>query len=106
MYDSYGDPAVHGAFPPDIPAPPMLMPVPGAGPLGPFIPAPPEVAMRMLREQGGPPPFEPNAGPRPRKAGRGGGPPMGGPSPILNAPLPIMHDPRMQDPRMLDPRKT
>lgn len=61
--------------------------------------------MRMLREQGGPPPFEPNAGPRPRKAGRGGGPPMGGPSPILNAPLPIMHDPRMQDPRMQDPRK-
>ncbi|KAM3210072.1 hypothetical protein ACQJBY_064228 [Aegilops geniculata] len=105
MYDSYGDPAVHGAFPPDVPAPPMLMPVPGAGPLGPFIPAPPEVAMRMLREQGGPPPFEPNAGPRPRKAGRGGGPPMGGPSPILNAPLPIMHDPRMQDPRMQDPRK-
>ncbi|VAI86283.1 unnamed protein product [Triticum turgidum subsp. durum] len=71
-----------------------------ACPLGPFIPAPPEVAMRMLREQGGPPPFEPNAGPRPRKAGRGGGPPMGGPSPILNAPLPIMHDPRMQDPRI------
>uniref|UniRef100_A0A3B6TDY6 C2H2-type domain-containing protein n=1 Tax=Triticum aestivum TaxID=4565 RepID=A0A3B6TDY6_WHEAT len=105
MYDSYGDPAVHGAFPPDVPAPPMLMPVPGAGPLGPFIPAPPEVAMRMLREQGGPPPFEPNAGPRPRKAGRAGGPPMGGPSPILNAPLPIMHDPRMQDPRMQDPRK-
>ena len=31
MYDSYGDPAMHGAFPPDIPAPPMLMPVPGAG---------------------------------------------------------------------------
>ena len=68
-------------------------------PLGPFIPAPPEVAMRMLREQGGPPPFEPTAGPRPRKAGRGGGPPMGGPSPMLNAPLPpMMHDPRMQDP--------
>jgi hypothetical protein len=37
------------------------MPVPGAGPLGPFVPAPPEVAMRMLREQGGPPAFLPGA---------------------------------------------
>ncbi|KAM0905609.1 hypothetical protein ACQ4PT_017282 [Festuca glaucescens] len=99
MYDSYGDLAVNGDFPAD--APPMLVPVPGAGPLGPFIPAPPEVAMRMLREQGGPPPFEPAAGPRPRKAGRGGGPPMGGPSPMLNAPFPPMHDPRMQDPRKI-----
>lgn len=99
MYDSYGNPTMHGAFPPDVPAPPMLMPVPGAGPLGPFIPAPPEVAMRMLREQGGPTPFEPAAGPRPRKAGKGGGPPMGGPSPMLNAPL--MHDPRMHDPRKI-----
>lgn len=52
--------------------------------------------MRMLRDQGGPPPFEPTAGPRPRKAGRGGGPPMGGPSPILAPPLPppFLHDPR------------
>jgi Ca2+-transporting ATPase len=57
--------------------------------------------MRMLREQGGPPPFEPAAGPRPRKAGRVGGPPMGGPSPMLNAPFPPMHDPRMQDPRKI-----
>lgn len=62
-------------------------------PLGPFIPAPPEVAMHMLRDQGGPPPFEPTGGPHPRKAGRGGGPPMRGPSPIFNAP-PHMHDPR------------
>ena len=31
MHDAYGDPAMHGAFPSDIPAPPMLMPVPGAG---------------------------------------------------------------------------
>lgn len=94
-YDSYGDPVMHGAFPPDIPAPPVLMPVPGAGPLGPFIPAPPEVAMRMMRDQGGPPPFEPTGGPRPRRPGRGGLP-MGGPSPILAAPLPPphMHDPR------------
>jgi Ca2+-transporting ATPase len=29
MYDSYGDPAVNGDFPAD--APPMLVPVPGAG---------------------------------------------------------------------------
>ncbi|KAG8047863.1 hypothetical protein GUJ93_ZPchr0008g12964 [Zizania palustris] len=94
VYDSYGDPVMHGGFPPDIPAPPMLMPVPGAGPLGPFIPAPPEVALRMLRDQGGPPPFEPIVGPRPRKAGRGGGLPMGGPPPILAVPLPHLHDPR------------
>uniref|UniRef100_A0A0D9X9S5 C2H2-type domain-containing protein n=1 Tax=Leersia perrieri TaxID=77586 RepID=A0A0D9X9S5_9ORYZ len=96
VYDSYGDPIMHGAFPPDIPAPPVLMPVPGAGPLGPFIPAPPEVAMRMMRDQGGPPPFEPTGGPRPRRAGRGGGLPIVGPSPILAAPLPPphMHDPR------------
>lgn len=31
IYDSFGDPMMHGAFPPDIPAPPILMPVPGAG---------------------------------------------------------------------------
>ncbi|PWZ29225.1 Serrate RNA effector molecule [Zea mays] len=31
IYDSFGDPTMHGAFPPDIPAPPVLMPVPGAG---------------------------------------------------------------------------
>ncbi|KAL6900892.1 hypothetical protein ACP4OV_005568 [Aristida adscensionis] len=93
IYDPYGDPIMHGAFPPDVPAPPVLMPVPGAGPLGPFIPAPPEVAMRMMRDQGGPPTFEPTAGPRPRKAGRGGGPPMGGPAPIFSAP-PLPHDPR------------
>ncbi|AQK51362.1 serrate RNA effector molecule [Zea mays] len=98
VYDSFGDPTMHGAFPPDIPAPPVLMPVPGAGPLGPFIPAPPEVAMHMLRDQGAPPPFEPSGGPHPRKAGRGsggGGPPMRGPSPVFSAPPPHhMHDPR------------
>jgi hypothetical protein len=63
-------------------------------PLGPFIPAPPDVAMRMMRDQGGPPPFEPTVAPHPRKAGRGGIPPMGGPSPIFNAPPPLPHDPR------------
>ncbi|KAL6519702.1 hypothetical protein OROHE_017311 [Orobanche hederae] len=52
-----GRPVMQPSFPSDIP-PPVLMPVPGAGPLGPFVPATPEVAMRMFREQGGPPPFE------------------------------------------------
>ncbi|XP_020395601.1 serrate RNA effector molecule-like [Zea mays] len=42
---------------------PILMPVPGAGPLGPFVPAPPKIVMHMLREQGQPPPFEPNGAP-------------------------------------------
>lgn len=50
-------------------------------PLGPFVPAPPEVAMRMLREQGGPSPFE---GP-----GRNG---MGAPPIIL--PPSFRQDPR------------
>jgi hypothetical protein len=49
--------------------------------------------MRMMRDQGGPPPFEPTAAPYPRKAERGGIPPMGGPSPIFNAPPPLPHDP-------------
>ncbi|ONM24734.1 Serrate RNA effector molecule [Zea mays] len=31
IYDLFGDPAMHGGFPPDIPAPPVLMPVPGVG---------------------------------------------------------------------------
>jgi hypothetical protein len=30
IFGTYGDPMMHGAFPPDIPAP-VLMPVPGAG---------------------------------------------------------------------------
>ncbi|RZC87006.1 hypothetical protein C5167_041939 [Papaver somniferum] len=60
IYDTYGGAGgsgLHGAqFPSDLaPPPPVLMHVPGAGPLGPFVPAPPEVAMRMLREQGGGP---------------------------------------------------
>ncbi|KAL0418402.1 UNVERIFIED_CONTAM: Serrate RNA effector molecule [Sesamum radiatum] len=61
--------------------------VPGAGPLGPFVPAPPEVAMRMLRDQGGPPPFE---------GGRNGrsGPQLGGPSPIIALPPTLRQDPR------------
>ncbi|XP_031113114.1 serrate RNA effector molecule-like isoform X1 [Ipomoea triloba] len=88
MFDSFGG---HGipvaAFPSDITPPPVLMPVPGAGPLGPFVPAPPEVAMQMLREQGGPAPFE---------GGRNGrqGPQIGGPAPIIALPPTLRQDPR------------
>ncbi|KAJ4828699.1 hypothetical protein Tsubulata_022854 [Turnera subulata] len=78
MFDGFGQGIrVPPPFPSDIPPPPVLMPVPGAGPLGPFVPAPPEVAMRMFRDQGGPPPFE--------GGGRSGrpGPQLSGPAPIL-----------------------
>ncbi|KAJ6938027.1 serrate RNA effector molecule-like [Populus alba x Populus x berolinensis] len=64
------------------------MPVPGAGPLGPFVPAPPEVAMRMVLEiRVGPPPFE--------SGGRNArpGPQIGGPAPILLSPA-FRQDPR------------
>ncbi|KAM3692441.1 hypothetical protein ACB098_08G086900 [Castanea mollissima] len=92
MYDTFGGQGMHGAppFPSDIAPPPVLMPVPGAGPLGPFVPAPPEVAMRMLREQGGPPPFE-------------GGGRVGRPGPQLTGPAPILaFSPGFrQDPRRL-----
>ncbi|XP_020264612.1 serrate RNA effector molecule [Asparagus officinalis] len=96
MYDAYGGQGLVGAppFPDDIPPPPVLMPVPGAGPLGPFVPAPPEVAMRMLREQGGPAPFEANGGPRGRKGRPGPGPQLGAPAPILAMPPAMRHDPR------------
>lgn len=70
IFDNFGGQGMHVApFAADIAPPPVLMPVPGAGPLGPFVPAPPEVAMRMLREQGGPPPFE-----GPGRNGRGAPP--------------------------------
>ncbi|PON74082.1 Zinc finger, C2H [Parasponia andersonii] len=89
MHDSFGGQGLHVAppFPSDIPTPPVLMPVPGAGPLGPFVPAPPEVAMRMLREQGGPP-FE--------AGGRSGrpGPQISGPAPILALSPALRQDPR------------
>ncbi|GMH12703.1 hypothetical protein Nepgr_014544 [Nepenthes gracilis] len=40
MFDNFSGQGMHVApFAPDIP-PPVLMPVPGAGPLGPFVPAP------------------------------------------------------------------
>lgn len=61
-------------------------------PLGPFVAAPPEVAMRMMREQGGPSSLEANGGPRGRK-GRSG-PLMGPPGPILGIPSAFRHDPR------------
>lgn len=60
-------------------------------PLGPFVPAPPEVAMRMFRDQGGPGPYEGNGGPRGRK-GRSG-PPVG-PSPMMAVPPGVRQDPR------------
>ncbi|XP_030961164.1 serrate RNA effector molecule [Quercus lobata] len=92
MFNTFGGQGMHGAppFPSDIAPPPVLMPVPGAGPLGPFVPAPPEVAMRMLREQGGPPPFE-------------GGGRVGRPGPQLTGPAPILaFSPGFrQDPRRL-----
>ncbi|GAB2274480.1 hypothetical protein Dimus_009251 [Dionaea muscipula] len=85
MLDVFGGQGIHvSSFAPDIPPPPVLMPVPGAGPLGPFVAAPPEVAMRMLREQGGPPPFE--------GAGRNGRPGLGG-APIILPPS-FQQDPR------------
>lgn len=56
--------------------------------MGPFVPAPPEVAMRMLRDQGGPAPYE--------GGGRNGrsGPQMGGPAPIIALPPSFRQDPR------------
>lgn len=88
MFDSFAGQGIPVApFPSDIPPPPVLMPVPGAGPLGPFVPAPPEVAMQMLREQGGPPPFE---------GGRNGrsGPQLTPPAPIIALPPTFRQDPR------------
>ncbi|VFQ95442.1 unnamed protein product [Cuscuta campestris] len=89
MFDSFGG---HGipvaAFHSDITPPPVLMPVPGAGPLGPFVPAPPEIAMQMFREQGG--------GPAPFEGGRNGrqGLHMGGSAPIIALPHRLRQDPR------------
>ncbi|XP_020580356.1 serrate RNA effector molecule [Phalaenopsis equestris] len=95
MHDAYGGQGLHGSspFPSDMPLPPqVLMPVPGAGPLGPFVPAPPEVAMRMMRDQGGPSSLEANGGPRGRK-GRSA-PLMAPPGPILGISPAFRHDPR------------
>ncbi|KAL1300546.1 hypothetical protein HN51_045194 [Arachis hypogaea] len=87
MYDTFAGPGVP-PFASDMPPPPpVLMPVPGAGPLGPFVPAPPEVAMQMLREQGGPSYDAPG---RKMRAGH----PMGGPAPIIAVPPAFRQDPR------------
>ncbi|KAK4285234.1 hypothetical protein QN277_001961 [Acacia crassicarpa] len=89
MYDAYSGSAVP-PFAPDMPPPPpVLMPVPGAGPLGPFVPAPPEVAMQMLRDQG--PSSYDNTGRKMRS-----GPQMGGagPAPIIAVPPAFRPDPR------------
>ncbi|KAH9622654.1 hypothetical protein KSS87_022624 [Heliosperma pusillum] len=70
IFDNFAGQGVPIAtFATDMGPPPLLMPVPGAGPLGPFVPAPPDVAMRMMREQGGPTPFE-----QPGRNGRAGPP--------------------------------
>jgi hypothetical protein len=92
MLDAFRGRGSNAPFVAEFPAPPILMPVPGAGPLGPFVPAPPEIAMHMLREQGPPPPFEPNGAPH----GNTGmlGPMMGGPAPIITMPPNFRHDPR------------
>ncbi|KAI8573332.1 hypothetical protein RHMOL_Rhmol01G0269000 [Rhododendron molle] len=98
MFDSFGGQGMHVAppFSSDIP-PPVLMPVPGAGPLGPFVPAPPEVAMQMLREQGGPSPFE--------GGGRNGrsGPQLSGPAPIIALPQAFRQDPRRLRRQVVEP---
>ncbi|CAF2281830.1 hypothetical protein HID58_015608 [Brassica napus] len=81
-YDAFGGQGgVHvPSYSADMNAPPVLMPVPGAGPLGPFVPAPPEFAMQMFRDPSGPnPPLE------------GGG--RGGPAPFLLSPA-FRQDPR------------
>ncbi|EOY34286.1 C2H2 zinc-finger protein SERRATE isoform 2, partial [Theobroma cacao] len=89
MFDAFGGQGMRVAAPfsSDIAPPPVLMPVPGAGPLGPFVPAPPELAMQVFRERGGPPPFEGNS--------RGGrpGPNLSGPAPFLLPPG-FRQDPR------------
>ncbi|XP_022755662.1 serrate RNA effector molecule-like [Durio zibethinus] len=91
MFDAFGGQGMHVAAPfsSDIAPPPVLMPVPGAGPLGPFVPAPPELAMQVFRERGGPPPFEGNS-----RSGR--------PGPNLSGPAPFLLPPGFrQDPRRL-----
>ncbi|KAK4339165.1 hypothetical protein RND71_040627 [Anisodus tanguticus] len=85
MFDTFGGQGIPVApFPSDMAPPSVLMPVPGAGPLGPFVPAPPEVAMRMMREQGGPTPFE----------GGRNGTAISGASPIIALPPGFRQDPR------------
>lgn len=88
MFDSVGGQGFPVAgFPSDMVPPPVLMPVPGAGPLGPFVPAPPEVAMQMFREQGN------TASSDGSRNGRLG-PRMNGPAPIIALPPTLRQDPR------------
>ncbi|PNT65874.1 hypothetical protein BRADI_3g03840v3 [Brachypodium distachyon] len=47
-FDLHG---LNAPFAPESLPPPLLIPVPGAGPLGPFVPAPPEMAIQMMEEQ-------------------------------------------------------
>ncbi|KAI5433912.1 hypothetical protein KIW84_020954 [Lathyrus oleraceus] len=82
---------------PQICPSPVLMPVPSAGPLGPFVPAPPKVAMQMLREQGGPSSYD--------ASGRTmlSGPHMGGQAPIIAVNRTFRPDPqKMQSYHDLD----
>ncbi|KAK3134454.1 hypothetical protein QOZ80_6AG0549430 [Eleusine coracana subsp. coracana] len=92
MFDAFRGRGSNAPFVAEFPPPPILMPVPGAGPLGPFVPAPPEIAMHMMREQGPPPPFEPNGAPH----GNTGvlGSMLGGPAPIITMPPNFRQDPR------------
>ncbi|KAL4318869.1 hypothetical protein GQ457_18G006620 [Hibiscus cannabinus] len=90
MFDAFGGQGMNvtAPFSSDIAPPPVLMPVPGAGPLGPFVPAPPELAMQVFRERGGGGgSFEGN--------GRSGcaGPNLSGPAPFLLPPG-FQQDPR------------
>ncbi|CAM0946893.1 unnamed protein product [Alopecurus aequalis] len=44
---------VQGSNAPSVPGfspPPLLIPLPGSGPLGPFVPAPPDMAFQMMRD--------------------------------------------------------
>ncbi|KAL1225880.1 Serrate RNA effector molecule [Cardamine amara subsp. amara] len=79
-YDAFGGQGgIHvPPFASDMNPPPVLMPVPGAGPLGPFVPAPAEFAMQMF-PSGPNPPFE--------GSGRGG------PAPFIMPPA-FRQDPR------------
>ncbi|PPD92120.1 hypothetical protein GOBAR_DD10947 [Gossypium barbadense] len=88
IFDAFGGQGMHVAAPfsSDVAPPPVLMPVPGAGPLGPFVPAPPELAMQVFRERGAPP-FEGNG-----RSGRSG-PNLSGPTPFLLPPG-FRQDPR------------
>ncbi|XP_062092105.1 serrate RNA effector molecule-like [Humulus lupulus] len=86
MYDAYGGQGMGGVPPFASDMPSVLMPVPGAGPLGPFVPAPPEVAMQMLRDQ----PSVYDASGRKMRSG----PHIGGPTPILTVPPSFRQDPR------------